>query len=104
MCNDVGIEPPLQPLDNKPLHFDTANCEDDARLDIVARGFWGRNRRHAFFDIRVFNPFACCYSRSPLSRCYINNEQEKRRAYDERVREVEKACFSPVVFSASGGN
>ena len=27
----------------------------------------------------------------------------KRRAYDERVREVERACFSPLVFSASGG-
>ena len=36
-------------------------------------------------------------------RCYVTNEQEKRRAYDERVKEVEKACFSPVVFSASSG-
>ena len=31
------------------------------------------------------------------------NEQEKRRAYDECIREVERACFSPLVFSASGG-
>ena len=51
----------------------------------------------------MFNPFASCYSRSPLSRCYITNELEKRRAYDERAREVERACFSPLVFSASGG-
>jgi len=43
------------------------------------------------FDIRVFNPFASCYSRSPLSRSYTTNEQEKKHAYDERVREVEKA-------------
>jgi len=28
--------------------------------------------------------------------------QEKRCAYDERVREVEKACFYLLVFSASG--
>jgi len=33
---------------------------------------------------------------------YVTNEQERRCAYDERVREVEKACFSPLVFSASG--
>ena len=46
------------------------------------------------------NPFASCYSRS---QCYITNELEKRRAYDEMVREVERACFSPLVFSASGG-
>ena len=69
----------------------------------MAWHFWGRNRQCAFFDIRVFNPFASCYSRSLLSRCCITNELEKRRAYDERVREVERACFSPLVFSASGG-
>ena len=30
-------------------------------------------------------------------------KREKRRAYDERVREVERACFSPLVFAATGG-
>jgi len=103
VCSDVGIEPPLQPLDNEPLHYATANREDGAHLDVVARDFWGQNRQCAFFDIGVFNPFASCYSQSPLSQCYITNELEKRRAYDERVREVERACFSPLVFSASGG-
>jgi len=33
----------------------------------------------------------------------VTDEQEKRCAYDERVREVERVCFSPLVFSASGG-
>jgi len=70
------------------------NCEDGAWLDVVAQYFWGLNRQHAFFDLRVFNPFASCYSWSPLL-------QEKRYAYDERVKEVEKACFSPLLFSAS---
>ena len=36
-----------------------------------------------------------------MSQCYITNEQEKQCSDDER--EVEKACFSPLVFSASGG-
>ena len=90
-------------MDNEPLHYATANHEDGARLDEVARDFWGQNRQRAFFDIRVFNSFASCHSQSPLSRCYITNELEKRHAHDERVREVERACFSPLVFSASGG-
>ena len=32
-------------------------------------------------------------------------EQEKRRAYDERIREVtvERTCFSPLVFATTGG-
>ena len=28
---------------------------------------------------------------------------EKRRAYDERVREIKHGSFSPLVFSTSGG-
>ena len=33
----------------------------------------------------------------------ITNEQEKRHVYDKRVKEVEKACFSPLVFSTCSG-
>ena len=103
MSCDVGVEPALQPLDHEPLHYATANREDGARLDVVARDFWGQNRQRAFFDVRVFSPFACLYSRFPLSRCYRVHEREKRRAYDERIWEVERACFSLLVFSATGG-
>jgi len=68
VCCDFGVEPALQPLDHEPLRHATANREDGARLDIVARDFWGRNRQRAFFDVRMFNPFACSYSCLPLSR------------------------------------
>ena len=100
VCTDVGIEPALQSLDSEPLWYVTANREDGARL---ARDVWGPNRQHAFFDIRVFNPFASSYSRSPLSQCYVTNEQEKRRTYDERVRGVERHVSLLWCFSASGG-
>jgi len=78
-------------LDNEPLHY---NFEDGARLDVVARDFWGRNRQHAFLTLG-------CLTHLQAAICYITNELEKRHAYDERVREVERACFSPLVFSAS---
>ena len=34
---------------------------------------------------------------------YLTLQHEKRRAYDQRVREIDHGCFSPLVFSASGG-
>ena len=37
------------------------------------------------------------------STCYQLHEREKQRAYDERVREVERAFFLPLVFAATGG-
>jgi len=44
VCNDVSIEPPLQPLSGERLTPQTANQQDDARADIHARGFWGRQQ------------------------------------------------------------
>lgn len=81
----------------------TANREDGARLDVVAENIWGRDRQRAFFDIRVFNLFAPSNRNTSISQCDHRNEQEKKRAYDERIREVEHGTFSPSVFSTSGG-
>lgn len=103
VCHGVGIEPGLQPLTQETLIHSTANSEDGARLDVVADGFWGGSRQRAFFDVRVFNPFAQSHCKSTLAKCYRRNEQEKKRAYDQRIREVEHGSFSPLVFSSSGG-
>ena len=65
----------------------------------MAEGFWGGDWQRAFFDVRVFNRFAQSYGNITLPQ----NELEKRRAYDERAREIEHASFSPLDFSKSGG-
>ena len=69
-CHGVGIEPPLQPLEDEQLRHRTANREDGARLDIVAENFWGRDRQNAFFDVRVFNPYAPSHRGTTLVQCY----------------------------------
>ena len=96
VCHSIGT---LQPVTGEQFEHTTANREDGARLDIVAQSF----RQSAFFDVRVFNPFAPCYRSSTLAQCYRKNELEKKRAYEERVREIEHSSFSPLVFSAAGG-
>ena len=40
---------------------------------------------------------------TPLPQCYRQNELQKKRAYDQRVREIEHGSFSPLVFSTTGG-
>ena len=103
VCHNVGLEPTLQPITEERLHHSTANTEDGARVDIKAQGFWENDRQCAFFDVRVFNPLAHSYCSLPLSTCYRRHEQEKKRTYDQRIREVEHGCFSPLIFSVSGG-
>ena len=57
----------------------------------------------AFFDIKGFSPLAASYSSSPLAQCYRQAELDKKRMCDERIREVERGTFSPLVFSCTGG-
>ena len=58
VCHNVILEPSLMPLSGERLRHKTANTEDGARLDIRAQGFWGERHQSAFFDVRIFNPFA----------------------------------------------
>ena len=52
--------------------------------------------------MRVFNPLSQTYHKTSLAQCFRGNELEKRRAYDERIREREHGSFSPLNFSTSG--
>ena len=57
-CHGVATEPSLQPITSETFQTASVNKQDGARLDIVANGFWGGVYERAFFDVRVFNPFA----------------------------------------------
>ena len=57
-CHGVATEPSLQPITSETFNRTTANRQNGARLDVVANGFWGSSFERAFFDVRVFNPFA----------------------------------------------
>ena len=72
------------------------------RLDIKARGFWKREEM-AFFDVRIFNPFARSHMNINLETVFRKNEQEKKKEYAERVIRIEHGTFTPIVLSAYGG-
>ena len=102
VCNDVCIEPDLQPIDGEVLTGSSPNTQDGARLDIAANGFWGGRFERTFFDVRVFNPHAPSNRNSRLASSYRKHELQKKRQY-ERVREIEHASFTPLVLLATGG-
>ena len=93
VCHGVITVPHLQPLSGESLSHRSAITEDGARLDVAMYGFWGGRFEKAFLDVRVFS--AQSDRHSPLSSVYCKHEQEKRRHYDQRVREVEHATFTP---------
>ena len=103
VCHGVTTEPHLQPLSGESLSHRSANTQDGARLDVAMYGFWGGRFEKAFIDVRIFNPSAQSNRHASLSSVYRKHEQEKRREYDQRVREIEHATFTPLVLSTTGG-
>ena len=53
-------------------------------------------------DIRVFHPMAPSNASKSIPAMYISHESEKKRKYNSRVLNVEKAAFT-LVFSTTGG-
>ena len=102
ICQNVTTEPMLLPLHGENLTHNTANTSNEARVDISARGFWTR-RQQAFVDIRIFDPTASCYEDMTLDAAHKRNEQDKIRAYRERIQNVDHGSFTPLVFTTSGG-
>lgn len=104
---DVKIEPHLLPLPDdmkrKTTKGETLSTDsDDARLDITAMSFW-RPLQRAFFDVRVTNPLAPSNVSKSVSQHLKQQESEKKKAYNWRVLEVERASFTPLVFTVAGG-
>ena len=103
----VECEPsflPLSEAQKKSGFFDkrTAITDDGARADLSALGFW-TDMGKTFFDVRVFNPNAPTYQSKTPKALYQQHELEKKREYNQRTIEVEKATFTPLVFSTFGG-
>ena len=100
-CTDVTIEPHLLPITGEKFKYKSANTEDQARLDVSARKVWV-DMDKTFLDIRVFNSRADSNIKKSLNSALASHEKEKKRVYNERILEVEKASFTPIVFSTTG--
>jgi hypothetical protein len=101
ICKDVVIEPPLLELNGEQLTRGTITSRE-ARLDVSARSFWSPMDK-VFTDVRVFHPHAPTNARMTPPRMYAHHEYLKKRDYLSRVIQVEKASFTPLVFSTTGG-
>ena len=98
VCNDVRVEPELLPLNNEQ----TVNGNVAQRLDVSGNGVWGPQER-TFLDVRIMHPNAPSYREKDIQQVYRQHEQEKKRTYNERIIQVEKGSFTPIVLSTFGG-
>ena len=100
--SDVEKESQLQSLSCQIILPPTANKQDDARLDIRAKGFWSR-QQDAFFDLRVFHQNASSYRSTNIPALYRQHEMAKKTESCDKIRKVEYAVFTPLVFLTTDG-
>ena len=100
VCTDVRVEPPLLPLANDNLV--AGNQAENARLDVSGIGIWGPMQK-TFLDVRVMHPNSPSYVNKDIAQVFKAHEQEKKRTYNERIIQVEKGSFTPIVVSTFGG-
>ena len=100
VCSDVRIKPELMPLDNNLMR--SGNNAENARLGVSGIGVWVPFER-TFLDIRVRHTNAPSYFDKSIDQVFNALEKEKKRAYNERVIQMEKGTFTPIVMSMSGG-
>ena len=48
-------------------------------------------------------PNSPSYRRKTISQIYEQHEDDKKRCYNNRIIQVEKATFTPLIFSTTGG-
>ena len=99
--SEVEIEPVLLPFENEDLPYRTANRSAEARVDVKVHGFWAR-QQEAFFDIRVTHPKAQLLTATDISAQLVNNEREKKRQYNQRIINIDRGVFTPLIFSTTG--
>ena len=100
VCKDVRLEPGLLPIGNAEV--DSRILDEKARLDVSAVGVWSPAER-TFLDVRVVNLNSDSYLNQTPAQVYGDNERSKKRSYNDRILQVEKGSFSPLIFSTSGG-
>jgi len=93
VCRDVQTKPTLLPINENDFER-KVNTDDSARLDISARGLWNSCDK-------TFLPQS--YSGKSLAEIYLQHEKEKKDKCNQRVIDIEKSSFNPLVYTTSGG-
>ena len=96
VCRNVETEPLLQPLDNEVFNLQSTVTSREARLDKKAGSFWTPGVT-AFFDVRVTHVNSLSNQGEHTARIFKEQENEKKRKYNQRVMDVEMGTFTPWV-------
>ena len=100
ICKDVKTEPQLLPIGDSSTQ--SSNNAEKARPDVSAVGIWSQMER-TFLDVMVVHPNSDSYLDRDTQKLYQQKERDKKKKYNDRILQVEKGSFTPLIFSTTGG-
>ena len=92
ICNDVEIEPPLQPLEGEIINGLTGV---NTKPNVRARRFWWEGQI-AFFNTRITNRYSEFQHHLTSEKIFTKHLREKNRHYNNRIMNVELGTFTPL--------
>ena len=96
----VTVEPSLVPVTSEQFQLRSASTDSEARLDIAASGFFGGRFERAFFDVRVFSPFARSNQGTSTPSTAAKSKRSAENMVNEHVSQsMHHLClwFSPAL-------
>ena len=97
---NVETEPLLQPLDNEVFILQSTVMSQEARLDMKAGGVWTPGVT-AFVDVCVTHVNSRSNQGKHTATIFKEQENEKKRKYNQRVMDVEMGTFTPLVWDST---
>ena len=98
MYKDTKTEPKLKPLSGEELQGRTSNNWNKAKSRYQDSRFLG-TRATGIFWPKCFRPQRLQFSQQIPEGVPCLNKQEKKRAYNERILQIDHGAFTPLVFS-----
>ena len=103
VCHNVQVEPALIPVDDDSIFATkTTTTGERSRPDVAGVGVWGPYEK-TFLDIMITHPNCPSYINKPIEKVYESHERTKKYKYNERIIQVEKGTFTPIIGSTFGG-
>ena len=99
VCRDVKVEPALIPIGEQEMG---GNVAEKARLDVSGVGVWGTHER-TFLDVKIFHPNCQSFVDMEIGKAYVHHQNIKKNKYKERVLNVERGSFTPIILTTTGG-
>ncbi len=97
VCYNVQTEPELLPIDESHyLNRSTTETGERSRPDVCGVGVHGTHEK-TFVDIVITHPNCPSNINKTTEQIYRTKERAKKYKYNERILQIEKASFVPIV-------